>query len=145
MSGMAMRSEAGLRMTGRLPLILGLVLGLTACAPRLARQDAVAVAERFVRANGYTDAPDREIKLGLDQESIDVSTRTEQIEIRRNTLRPNAIGVKTARNGHGWGVAFEYVSNPNSCRIVTMNGDGSGILIEHKDGVREYWAGFDAP
>ena len=105
---------------------------------------AVQLSERFVRENGYTDAPNDEIKLQLDLESIErADSRAELLKSRRNTLQPKAIGVKSTDDG--WGVAFDYVDHPGSCRVVTINKDGTQIRMQHKDGVRDHWLGFDKP
>ena len=68
---------------------------------------------------------------------------------RHNTLRPKAIGAKRGRRGDkdGWSIAFDYATavrgGRDSCRVVTMNSDGSNIRIEHVDGIRSYFAGFN--
>ena len=109
--------------------------------PVLSEAAAVELAEAFVRENGYTDAPESAVKAQLDAESIESSNqRAERLKARRNTLRPRAIGMKTV--GEGWGVAFAYVAYPGTCRVVTMRVDGTGIRIQHEDGIRDYWLGF---
>ncbi|MEO8589901.1 MAG: hypothetical protein ABI432_11060 [Flavobacteriales bacterium] len=108
---------------------------------QISSERAVELAERFVRDNGYTDAPDSAIKSQLDPESIELAEgRAELLKSRRNTLQPRAIGVKATDDGLG--VAFDYVSHPGSCRVVTMHKDGTQIRIKHQDGIREYWLGF---
>ena len=107
---------------------------------RVSQEKAVELAERFVRDNGYTDAPDSAIKAELDAESMEgVNDRTEMLELRRNTLQTKAIGVKATSGG--WGVAFDYVSHPGTCRVVAMDKNGTRIRMEHKDGIRAYWLG----
>lgn len=109
---------------------------------QVSSERAVELAERFVRENGYTDAPDSVIKAQLDQESIEwTNDRAEAIEARRNTLLPKAIGVKAA-NGE-WGVAFDRVSHPGTCRVVTMRKDGTRMKLQHQDGIRGSWIGFE--
>lgn len=114
----------------------------------LSMEQAVEMAERFVRDNGYTDAPEGEIKRRLDLESLERShNRRELLRYRRNTLRPRAIGIKATGEGESasWAVAFDYAASPFSdrCRVVTMTADGTKIHLEHQDGVREYLADFD--
>lgn len=117
-----------------------LPLGSSEPLNKVSSEVAVELAERFVRENGYTDAPDSVIKSQLDLESIErTNSRSELLKWRRNTLQPKAIGGK-ATDG-GWGVAFDYVSHPGSCRVVTMDKDGSQISMKHQDGIREYWLG----
>ena len=108
----------------------------------LSSEKAVQLAELFVRANGYTDAADSAIKSQLDHESIEwTANRADMLKSRRNTLRPKAIGIIAADGG--WGVAFDYVSHPGTCRVVTMQKDGTQLRMKHQDGIHEYWVGFD--
>lgn len=108
----------------------------------LSREKAVTLAERFIRENGYTDAPDSAVVLNLTHESLEwTADRKELLMTRRNTLVANAIGIK-ANNG-GWGVAFDYVDHPGNCRVVIMQHDGSKIRMQHQDGVRTYWVGLE--
>jgi hypothetical protein len=112
--------------------------------PALSSQEAVAAAERFIRENGYTDAPASEVKDELDFESIEWhDSRSELLEARWNSLHVEAMGIKSSESG--WGVAFYSVSYPNSCRVVTMNLDGNSKRVQHQDGICEYWAGFEEP
>jgi hypothetical protein len=110
---------------------------------RISRKEAVALAERFIRVNGYADAPESELKSQLDLESIEWSNnRQDLLKQRRNTLRPVAVGIKAIDGA--WGVVFDYVSSePGRCRVVTMSFDGTNIRVQHKDGIREYWVGHD--
>ncbi len=109
----------------------------------IAADDAVTLAEQFVRENGYTDAPDNDIKARLDPEGLEwTSDRSEQLKVRRNTLFAKAVGIRAT--AEGWGVAFEYVSDRANCRILTMAVDGSRLRMQHQDGIREYWVGFGA-
>lgn len=104
--------------------------------------EAVDIAERFVRENGYTDAPDSVLKPQLDHESIELTQgRAALLKSRRNTLEPKAIGVKAIDDG--WGVAFDYVDHPGTCRVVTVLKNGMPCRMKHQDGIRAYWLGFD--
>ena len=113
----------------------------------LSKQEAIRTAEVFVSENGYTDASSSAIKEELDYESIEWShNRDELLKSRFNTLSGKAIGVKQGAPGNGsaWSVAFDYVGDHNDvCRVVTMLDDGSGIKIQHQDGIRSYFVGFD--
>lgn len=118
----------------------------------LSQKAAVALAERFVVRNGYTDAPPDQVKHDLDFESIEFAENREaMLRQRRNTLRPRAIGVRRGRRSSksGWSVAFDFVesidANRGSCRVVTMDSDGSNIRIEHVDGLRKFFVGFNEP
>ena len=142
----------GLRM--KYILAIALLFSLGACSedhatsaplepgPALSSQEAVAAAEHFIRENGYTDAPASEMKDELDFESIEwYDSRSDLLEARWNSLHAEAMGIKPSESG--WGVAFYSVSYPNSCRVVTMNLDGSSKRVQHQTGICEYWAGFE--
>lgn len=122
----------------------------SAWAQAISKQAAVALAEKFVRENGYTDAAPEYIKQHLDFESIEwADSRNELLKQRRDTLLPKAIGAKRGarRDADGWSIAFDFTSRMPAgrgiCRVVTMSQDGSDIRIQHVDGVRQYFAGFD--
>lgn len=109
----------------------------------LSQQEAVELAETHIRQNGYTAAPESDVKAQLDLESIEFSSkRAVLLKSRRNTLKPKAIGIKPTPTG--WGVAFDYVAHPENCRVVTMRRNGNAIRVEHQDGIRNYWIGFGA-
>ncbi|MGH6754048.1 MAG: hypothetical protein ACREO0_00455 [Pseudoxanthomonas sp.] len=121
-----------------------------ALAQALSRENAVALAEKFVAENGYTNAAPSRIKDRLDSESIEwASNRDEILRLRFNTLQPIAIGAKHGRKGveTGWSIAFDYVSGTpgerDACRVVTLDSDGSNMRIEHVGGIRKYFFGFD--
>ena len=116
----------------------------------LSQKAAIALAEKFIAQNGYTNAPPAMIRQRLDFESIErADSRSKMLEQRHNTLQPRAIGAKQGRRGDkaGWSIAFDYVptirGGRDSCRVVTMDRDGSSIRIEHVDGIRSYFAGFN--
>jgi hypothetical protein len=118
-------------------------------ADSLSSVAAISLAERFVFVNGYTNALENEIVKELDVDIVELhSTRKVILQTRRNTLKPKAIGIKPVMaNGKqiGWGVAFDYALNirSDSCRVVTMNVDGSETKMQHQDGIRSYWAGIE--
>ncbi|AKU22565.1 hypothetical protein [Massilia sp. NR 4-1] len=134
-------------------LIIGLFIAAislsAAAAEKLNMEAAVKLAEKFVAENGYTDLPESRIKPVLDNESLEwTSSRKERLAQRHKMLLPTAIGAKYERKGEmaGWSIAFDYSINAGdrrSCRVVTMAANGSGIRIEHVDGVRKYFAGFE--
>jgi hypothetical protein len=105
----------------------------------------VELAERFVRENGYTNAPQSEVRSRLNYESIErADNRAELLKSRWNTLSPKAIGIKATADG--WGVAFDYVADhPGICRVVTMKVNGADIRMQHEDGLRGFWLGFGGP
>jgi hypothetical protein len=116
----------------------------------ISRGAAVEAAERFVVQNGYTDASATQVKERLDPESLERSMdRAKLLSARFNTLKPKAIGLRHARRGRpqGWSVAFDYMDPPTKdvavCRVVTMAEDGSEARMEHVDGFRSYFSGFE--
>ncbi|MYM26435.1 hypothetical protein GTP46_27790 [Duganella sp. FT135W] len=115
----------------------------------IAVERAVRIAEHFVAENGYTNLPESRVKEVLDNEAIEWRPgRSERLAQRYNTLRPKTIGAKKARkNGTpGWSVAFDYMSptgNSNECRVVTMDANGRDVRVEHVDGIRSYFLGFE--
>lgn len=128
-------------------LVAGLLFPLLAAATDLTKEQSVVLAEKFILENGYTDAPAGALKETLDNESIEwVASRDGLLKERFNSLGKKAIGAKSGRKNQnkGWSVAFDYVNTQYqaSCRVVTMNLDGSDIRLEHVDGSREFFAGF---
>ena len=130
--------------------LAALVSPQSAWAQALSQKAAVAWAEKFIVQNGYTNAAPSQIKQRLDFESIErADSRDEMLRQRHNTLQPKAIGAKKGRKGAkaGWSIAFAYVPSVRGgrdlCRVVTMDADGSNIRIEHVDGIRNYFAGFN--
>ena len=117
-------------------------------AESITMQAAVEIAEQFVAKNGYTNAPESDIKDVLDNESIErTADRRDRMKLRFNTILSKAIGAKKGRrnSSEGWSIAFDYTSengSSNNCRVVTMNSAGNDIRIEHVDGIRSYFIGF---
>lgn len=131
-------------------LLALLVLCQPARAQTLNQKAAVALAEQFVAENGYTSAKPDRIKQRLDFEAIErAKIRSEMLLQRHNTLQPKAIGAKVGGKGSsaGWSIAFAYSSqvrgSKDSCRVVTVDADGSNIRVEHVDGIRAYFSGFN--
>lgn len=118
-------------------------------ADALTKSAAVTLAEKFVAENGYTDLPGGEAKRKLDPESLERSDSREAVLAGRfNTLERSAIGIKGEARSKtdGWSVAFDYVGggvSSSTCRVVTMDRDGTNIRMQHVDGLRPHFAGFD--
>jgi hypothetical protein len=134
------------------PLVwVTVVLGVTLAAgvargqvPRRAKRaidarQAVRIAERFVRENGYTDfIPDDPRRLV--PESIEFSrNRRDWLKSRHNELKPQAVGYRNgSRNDpKGWTVGFALVkptdATPPVGRAVTMDARGRRVRVEHMD------------
>jgi hypothetical protein len=131
------------------PLLWGtIVLSLTLVAgaawgqePRRAKaidaRQAVRIAERFVRENGYTDFVPKEPRR-LVPESIEFSRdRRAWLEERHNQLKPRAVGYREgSRNDpQGWTVGFAPVKPADGGRpvgrAVTMDAKGRRVRVEH--------------
>jgi hypothetical protein len=131
------------------------LLGYLAALPALASAQAtsknalVAMAEQFIADNGYTSRPPAQVKDKLDSESFNFGlSREEELAFRFNTLVPKAIGIKIGQRSKSWGwsVAFDYASAGDHsaiCRVVTMNEDGTSMVMQHVDGKRQYFVGFE--
>lgn len=135
----------------RLVLIAMILATQGACtqAQELTKAQAIALAEQFIAENGYTSLPRKSIKNNLDPESLNWGMpREDELKMRFNTLSPKAIGIKPGARGHssGWSVAFDYIErgrNSGSCRVVTMDRKGQNVVLQHMDGSRSYFEGFD--
>jgi hypothetical protein len=130
-----------------------------AAAQSLTKWQAVTLAESFIADNGYTNLPPERLKPQLDMESIEwaamvgdgsqADTRKQILKMRFNSLRPKAIGVRRGEEqGKGqWSVAFDFIDSEaraeKVCRVVTMDLDGTHLRVEHKDGFRKYFVGFN--
>ena len=99
--------------------------------------------------NGYTAAPVDQVKVTLDPESFELEpSRERQLVSRFNTLVPRAIGIRRGARGEssGWSVAFDYLRRGErsaTCRVVTITDDGSKMVMQHVDGKRERFVGFE--
>ena len=131
--------------------VIFLLLPALAWSGSLSKEEAIQIAERFVLENGYTNAPREKVKVQLDHESIEVivegkEAREQLLAARVDTLKPKAIGTRRGRKGgsDGWSVAFEYThpSLNDTCRVVTMDLDGTNIRVEHVDGILSFFKGF---
>lgn len=116
---------------------------------QLTKADAVAKAEQFVVSNGYTHAPPEQISPTLTPESLEwTNDRAKRLARRFNTLNPKAVGIRrgSLNSPVGWSVCFDYVDGgpgSNTCRVVTMGDAGGHLVVQHVDGLRSYFAGFD--
>lgn len=134
-----------------LALLAPLLLTLGASQPSqpLTPRQAVALAEQFLIDNGYTHTlvPGQAEVSGTELYGP-LRSHQQKTDFRYNELKPQAIGLRPGRPGRaeeksGWSVAFDYLTaDPELCRIVTMNPDGSDINMQHKDGLKSYFAGF---
>jgi len=118
----------------------------------LTEAEAVAMAERFVRVNGYLRTEDADPKQVQVERSLDYgSTPEELLPQRAGTLLPRACGVLSeAVRGFekGWSVVFCFDPAPRAwheelgdwrswlrgrSRVVVMDPYGEEIFIPHPD------------
>ena len=144
---LAIIERKGVKLAARiLATFLLLQLGLVAQLQKgpLTESEAVALAERFIAENGYTDLPPDRTKLS--HETIESESNTDKmLEQRHDTLERRAYGVRSGRKGSGpgWTVVFRY-KHPrdgqmrSNGRAVTMNLDGSKPRVEHVDFILRY-------
>jgi hypothetical protein len=99
------------------------------------REEAIAKAEAFVRAQGYTDKPASVGPGEIAYEGIERgATDAEKLSFRRGTLLPTAVGATQQESGT-WTVGFQYQqpTDPNLGRGVIVPADGSPLRIVHQD------------
>ena len=113
----------------------------------LTRDEAIQVAEAFVRRNGYTDyRPGPDQVLDSNELFDEARPREEILDSRANTLEASAVGaIPVGRTGleAGWTVAFERrktlwqrllgARRDERGRVVTMNSDGTNVEMAHMD------------
>lgn len=107
-------------------------------------EQAISIAEDFVRTQGYTDIAIDLKKQRLVFEKNEFATDTTDIlNLRYNTLRPQAVGARAYGKGK-WAVGFSYFyPEDNKVRGVTMDSIASRIIMQEDD-LREDWIlGFD--
>jgi hypothetical protein len=118
-------------------------------AGRLREDEAVRLAEAFVRENGYTNVPATRSGDSLSRESIDNDEPEKRLAKRKDTLLPKACAVSppTAEVDQ-WTVLFCYNTRNERFRVnvanfdqmareagraVTMDLDGSHLRVQHQD------------
>ena len=127
-----------------LSMLLLWMSSLNASAKPINREEAVRIAERFVKQNGYTQyKPSAKEAKHLTHEFIEPKSAAVALRFRHNTLEPCAYAYgKTGRGGKlGWTVVFRYAANGRygkdtaDGRAVSMNRDGSAIRMDHSDAI----------
>ncbi len=127
------------RIVVTIPLLLLVVVVAQSKKGQLSQSEAIALAERFIAENGYTDLPPDKTKLSY--ETIEWESNVDKmLEQRHDTLERRAYGVLSGRKGDaaGWTVVFRYKhprdrQTRSNGRAVTMNLDGSQPRVEHVD------------
>jgi hypothetical protein len=103
------------------------------CTDLISPAEAVASAERFAVAQGYTDAPPEE--EGFARQSMEDGTREEVLAMRSRLLRPGAVGYLLRYER--WHILFTFEtprneSNRETGRAVSMDRCGGDIRMEHQ-------------
>ena len=97
--------------------------------------EVVAIAERFVSQQGYTDKPAD--KSQLVRESLERSSDVEKIlASRHDTLLPKAFGIVPAGKSSAWLVIFQFKNHTperNTGRAVSVVENGKTVRIIHQD------------
>ncbi len=123
--------------------------GAPSASGALREDEAVRLAEVFIRENGYTSVSATRAGDGLSRESIDDDEPEKRLAKRRDTLLPKACGVvaPTAQLNE-WTIVFcintrnerSRAANPNldeaareSGRAVAMDPDGSHPRVLHQN------------
>lgn len=102
---------------------------------------AMLIAETFVVQQGYTDQTIDWHKQPIQFEKGEYASDTSKIiQLRRNTLSPQAIGVREyGDKGGKWLVGFKPINGDNNIvRAVTMDSLVK-ILVMQAQNVREDW------
>ena len=132
------------RIVATILLLLSVVVVAHSQKHTLTQSEAVALAERLIAQNGYTDLPPDKTKLSY--ETIEWESNVDRmLQNRHDTLERRAYGVRAGRKGRepGWTVVFRY-KHPHDRqmqlkgRAVTMNLDGSEPRVEHKEFILRY-------
>lgn len=117
----------------------------------LTEEEAVKVAESFIRENGYTKAPANAKKLADDPLDFGL-TREQDLETRHDSLEPSAYGAYFVSSSEppGWAIVFRFSqsykkNNQNTNdqefsineigRAVLMDKYGEKILINYKKNI----------
>lgn len=95
---------------------------------------AITCAEEFVRLNGYTGYPPADSAMISRESGESARSIAELLDLRRNTLEPNAFGVCVGENGEGYVVAFRY-RDPSmaQARAVVMSAAFDELRVYHQD------------
>jgi hypothetical protein len=114
----------------------------TPAQSEITAEQAIRIAEGFIRANGYADDPPEDLsKLDVavpaHMTDEDKKFLNELLAQRRNSIRPRAYGWRRGRRNdpNGWSVGFELVrtinNDPDIGQAVEMDEHGLEVWVEH--------------
>ena len=136
-------------------ILLLCVIGCTNSAPapkrttsgktnpsEITSEQAVRIAEQFIRANGYTahspeDVSSLDVDIPKEMTEEDKKFLNQFLGQRKNSIRPRAYGWKRGRRNDpkGWTVGFELVktldNDPSIGQAVEMDEHGLDVWVEH--------------
>jgi hypothetical protein len=94
--------------------------------------EVIRIAEHFIEANGYTQAPATNDRSRISWELLDDPSKLEHVlETRHDTLKPHAYGFRPGAPGDpsAWTVLFEYTD-----RVIAFVTSAEGKPREEADG-----------
>ena len=101
----------------------------------ITKDEAIRIAEQFIKDQGYTDVPTTLSKDQIVFESLEwTSDVNEILKMRRESLKPKAM--EAIINESQWLVTFEYAkasTDSSSGRAVKMSLAGKKIRVMHED------------
>ena len=109
------------------------IIVFTSCGTsRLSEKQAMELAERYVLEQGYTDKKAQVDSMNIVPDIVKkMVSRKNAIELRRNTLKPEAVFV--SRGLRRWTVGFKSNLDSTRYRIVRIYRNGKIVEMEHQD------------
>ncbi len=102
-------------------------------------QEAVKIAEAFVRRQGYTEQKVNVSKAITFEQGEFASDTAKLLDNRRNTLQAKAMGARQYGSNFSWAVGFRQIPYENNIvRAVMMDSLGNNVKIAPQV-VREDW------
>lgn len=106
----------------------------------LTKEEAIAIAEKFVAEQGYTARQESVNLHKIVFEPGEFATDTaELVKMRRNMIKPKAYGAKLYKKKTAWCVGFELtIDDENKGKWVGMDTTGE-IVIMNKELMKLDW------
>ena len=115
-----------------------MLLLLSISGSRIKKEEAIRIAEDFVKINGYTTNPADTTKLSYEfMDNIGYENLGQLLKSRHNTLQAKAYDI--SKTYYHWYVTFLYTpklidsTRAVSGRVIIMNRDGKKIYMAHQD------------
>jgi len=101
-------------------------------AQPITKEQAISMAEQFIKVQGYTSEGSTLPKEEIVFESLEWTSDADKIlERRKGSLEPKAVGVKV-----GWIVGFRHTGAPEDSktgRAVSMDAYGKHLRVQHQE------------